>query len=191
MRRTDVDLGTLDRKRRNELWLLVFRLARAATGSRERAEDLTQKTFLRLGTTSPWAPGEITLEAHLGGILKSVYSNEVASEVKRHERERRYVAEQAALSEVVRSPEDAMLAEEPSPEQANAACLVDKLRVKLAGRQPDVAICDLMADDTTKPAQMAKVLGCTAYEIREALKRIRRYMKTIVAAERGEDEEVT
>lgn len=186
-----MDIDTLSRERRNELWLLVFRLARAATGSRERAEDLTQKTFLRLATKSPWAPGEHTLEAHLGGILKSVHSNEVASELKRRERERRYVAEQAALSGVVRSPEDAMLAEEPSPEQANAARLIDKLRVKLAGRQPELAICDLMADDTTKPAHMAKALGCTAYEIREALKRIRRYMKTIVAAERGEDEEVT
>ena len=186
-----MDIGTLNRERRNELWVLVFRLARAATGSSERAKDLTQKTFVRLGTTSPWAPGENTLEAHLGGILKSVYSNEVASEVKRRKLERRYVAEQAALSELVPSPEDAMLAEEPSPERANAVRLVDKLRAKLAGRQPDVAICDLMADDTTKPAQMAKVLACTPHEVREALKRIRRYMKTIVAAERGEDEEVT
>ncbi len=186
-----MDLGTLDRERRNELWLFVFRLGKATTGSSERAEDLTQKTFLRLATTSPWAPGGIAIEAHLAGIFKSVYSNEVASEVKRRKLERRYVAEQAALSGVVRSPEDVMLAEEPSSERANAMRLVGKLRVKLAGRRPEIAICDLMADDTTKPAHVAKALGCTAHEVRESLKRIRRYMKTIVAAERGEDEEVT
>jgi DNA-directed RNA polymerase specialized sigma24 family protein len=186
-----VDIDTLSRERRRELWVLVFRLARAATGSNERAEDLTQKTFIRLGTTSPWAPGDNSLEAHLGGILKSVYSNEAASDVKRRKLERRYAAEQAVLSEVVPSPEVALLAEEPSPGRINAVRLVEKLRLKLAGRQPDAAICDLMADDTTKPAHMAKVLGCTPHEVREALKRIRRYMKTIVAAERGEDEEVT
>ena len=58
-----VDIDTLDRKLRNELWRLVFRLARAASGSRTRAKDLTQKTFLRLATTSPWTPGKITLGA--------------------------------------------------------------------------------------------------------------------------------
>jgi hypothetical protein len=89
------------------------------------------------------------------------------------------------------SPEVALLDEEPSSERAYATRLVGKLRLKLAGRQHDVGICDLMADDTTKPAELAKLLGCTAYEVREALKRIRRYMKSIVAAERGEDEEVT
>ena len=186
-----VDLETLDGARRRELWLFVFRVARAATRSEERARDLTQKTFLRLATTSPWTPGKITLEAHLGGILQSVYSHEVASNVKQRARERLYVEEQAVLAEPVGSPEAAMLDAEPSSERAYAARLVAELRLKLAGRQPDVAICDLMADDTTKPAELAKLLGCTAYEVREALKRIRRYMKKIVAAERGEDEEVT
>jgi RNA polymerase sigma factor (sigma-70 family) len=185
-----VDIDTLDRKRRNELWLLVFRLARAATRSRARAKDLTQKTFLRLATTSPWTPGEITLEAHLGGILQSVYTHEVISEVRQRGLERRYLEEQAALAEPVPLPDAAMLDEEPSSERAYATRLVAELRLKLAGRQPDVAICDLMAGDTTKPAEMAKLLGCTAYEVREALKRIRRYMKSIIAAERGEDEEV-
>ena len=188
----DIDSSSDEQRKRKELWLLVFRIARAATGSNERAEDLTQQVFERLETTSPHVPGgEITLKAHLGGILKSVYSNEAASDAKRRNRERRYVAEQAALSEDVASPEAAMLAEEPSPERENAVRLVENLRAKLAGRQPDVAICDLMADDTTKPAHIAKALGCTPTEVREALKRIRRYMKTLVAAERGEDEEVT
>jgi len=185
-----VDINTLDGAQRKELWLLVFRLARAATGSTERAKDLTQKTFLRLLTTSPWTAGKITLEAHVGGILQSVYSHEVALEVNRRELERRY-AEEQTLSGPVVSPEAAMLDEEPTSERVYATQLVGKLRLKLAGRQPDVAICDLMADDTTKPAELAKLLGCTAYEVREALKRIRRYMKSIVAAERGEDEEVT
>jgi DNA-directed RNA polymerase specialized sigma24 family protein len=186
-----VDIDTLDRARRNELWLLVFRLARAATGSGVRAKDLRQKTFLRLATTSPWTPGKITLEAHLGGILQSVYSHEAASDAKRRALERRYVEEQAAVAEPVVLPDAAMLDTEPPAERAYATRLIGKLRLKLAGRQPDVAICDLMADDTTKPAELAKLLGCTAYEVREALKRIRRYMKSIVASERGEDEEVT
>jgi DNA-directed RNA polymerase specialized sigma24 family protein len=186
-----VDIGTLDSAQQRDLWLLVFRLAKGATGSSERAKDLTQKTFLRLATTSPWTAGKITLEAHLGGILQSVYSHEVASEIRRRALERRYVEEQAAVPEPVLSPEAAMLDEEPSSERADALRLVGTLRLKLAGRQPDVAICDLMADDTTKPAELAKLLGCTAYEVREAMKRIRRYMKSIVAAERGEDEEVT
>jgi DNA-directed RNA polymerase specialized sigma24 family protein len=185
-----VDIDTLDRKQRNELWRLVFRLARAASGSRTRAKDLTQKTFFRLATTRPWTPDEITLEAHLGGILQSVYTHEVISEVRQRGLERRYIEEQAALAEPVGSPEAAMLDAEPSSERAYALRLVGKLRLKLAGRQPDVAICDLMADDTTKPAEMAKLVGCTAYEVREALERIRRYMKSILAAERGEDEEV-
>ena len=186
-----MDLETLDSDRRKQLWLFVFRVARAATMSGERAKDLTQKTFLRLATTSPWTPGKITLEAHLGGILQSVYSHEVASAVQQRALERRYMEEQAALAEPVGSPEAAMLDAEPSSERPHATRLVAELRLKLAGRQPDVAICDLMADDTTKPAELAKLLGCTAYEVREALKRIRRYMKTTVAAERGEDQEVT
>ena len=187
-----MDTDTVGDEQRKALWVLVFRIARAATGSNERAEDLTQEVFERLETTSPHVPGSgVTLEAHLGGILKSVYSNEAASDTRRRDREQRYVAEQAALSEHVASPEDAMLAEEPSPARENAVLLVGKLRAKLAGRQPDVAICDLMADDTTKPAHIARILGCTPHEVREALKRIRRYMKTIIAAERGEDEEET
>jgi DNA-directed RNA polymerase specialized sigma24 family protein len=186
-----MDIDTMSNERRRELWLMVFRIARSLTRSNERAEDLTQQVFERLEKTSPYVPGgEITLEAHVGGILKSVYSNEAASDTKRRDREQRYVAEQAALSENVASPEEAMLAEEPSAERGHAARLVEKLGIKLAGRQPDVAVCDLMADDTTKPAHIAKALGCTPDEVREALKRIRRYMKNIVAAERGEDEEV-
>ena len=52
-------------------------------------------------------------------------------------------------------------------------------------------VADLHHEPWSPAGGPAMSEGCTAYEVREALKRIRRYMKSIVAAERGEDEEVT
>jgi DNA-directed RNA polymerase specialized sigma24 family protein len=185
-----VDIRTFDPKRRRDLWVLVFKAAIKLTRSEARAADLTQQTFLRLLTTSPWSEGGIPIEAHLIGILSSVYSHEAASHVKRRELELRYAKDQEETAEPAPSPEGAILDHaERVTEKDRALDRVDKLRVKLAGRQPELAICDFMADGVTKPSQLAVLTGRSVYEVNEALRRIRRYMSRILAAERGEDED--
>jgi DNA-directed RNA polymerase specialized sigma24 family protein len=181
-----VDIRTLDAKRQHDLWRLVFRAAKKTCRSDARAKDLTQKTFARLHTTSPWTPGGIALEAHLLGILQSVYSHEAASDVKRVELERRYAKDEADLSEPNPSPEGEVLDQESRTAGATEARLIaEKLRAKIAGRQPDLAICDFMADGITKPAQLAVLTGIPAPAISEVVRRLRRTLTSILAAERG------
>jgi hypothetical protein len=187
-----VDIRTLDKDQLRDLWVSVFKLARKLSGGRkQQAKDLTQLVFLRVATTSPWSPGgKVGLEEHLFGILRSVRSNEAASNARRSENEQGATSEWAALSEARRSAEQMSLdrAERKSA-QARAAERVAKLRVRLAGYELDLAIVDHMMNEVTKRADLVALTGRSPDEVKTALARIRRHMDAIVAAEGGEDEE--
>jgi len=175
---------------RRELYEAVLAQAHRITRSRSAADDLAHEALLRLMTTRPWDPrGTTSLERHLFGILKSLLWAERIS--KRSDYEARAGAEEAAVSEAGRSAEQVALDRgEQERHEALAAQRVGRLRAKLAGWELELLLCDLVAEDVKKPAELAARSGRSVAEVNAALSRIRRYMKSILAAERGEDEEV-
>jgi DNA-directed RNA polymerase specialized sigma24 family protein len=187
-----VDIRTLDKDQLRDLWVSVFKLARKLIGgNKQAAKDLTQLVFLRVATTSPWSPrGKVGLEDHLFGILRSVRSNEEASNAKRRENERRATEEWAALSEAGRSAEQLVLdhAERERAERL-ATERVAKLRARIAGYPLDLSIVDHMMNEVTKRSDLVALTGRSPDEVKTALARIRRHMDAIVAAEGGEDED--
>ena len=177
---------------RRELHELVLLAAVRLTRSRQLAEDLTQEAFLRLATTRPWDPSRPTsLEQHMFGILKSLLSHERASDAARRELERKTEIDRAALSEAGRSAETISLDHARRKKAEDLATTrVAALRAELAGFELDLKILDLMSDGVEKRADLAQRTGRSPDEVKTALARIRRHMERILAAERGEVEEV-
>jgi DNA-directed RNA polymerase specialized sigma24 family protein len=187
-----VDVRKLTEDERRELREVVLLAAYRATRSISAAADLTQEAFLRLDTTRPWDPSRPTsLEQHMLGIIRSLLSHQRASDAKRREFELQAGTEMAYLSDAGRSAEATRLdrADRVGLE-ALATKRVAALRVRVAAFELDLRILDLMADDVTKRAELALRTGRSLDEVKTALARIRRHMQSILAAERGEDEEV-
>jgi DNA-directed RNA polymerase specialized sigma24 family protein len=159
------------------------------TRSREAAEELTQKAFTALMTTRPWDPSRPTsLERHLFGIVKSLKWADGIS--KGRAIEHRAAMEHVAIAESGRSAEVLSLERaRRESDEARATRRVQALQAKLGGREPETSILASMAEGIKKPAELAARLETPVGQIHEALARIRRYMKTILAAEGGEDEE--
>jgi DNA-directed RNA polymerase specialized sigma24 family protein len=189
-----VDLRTMTPKERYDLQEAVLDFAQKITRSREAAEELTQEALLRLMTTRPWNPlGKTSLERHVCGIVKSLLWAERMS--KRPAVERRAMTEHALLAEGGDSAEAISLDRaERERKEALGAQRVGKLRAKLKGYVLELLILDLMQNEgIRKPAALADRTGRPVGEVNDALERIRRYMKSIIAGEggdRGEDEEV-
>jgi DNA-directed RNA polymerase specialized sigma24 family protein len=181
-------------KERYDLQEAVLDFAQKITRSREAAEELTQEALLRLMTTRPWNPlGKTSLERHVCGIVKSLLWAERMS--KRPAVERRAMTEHALLAEGGDSAEAISLDRaERERKEALGAQRVGKLRAKLKGYVLELLILDLMQNEgIRKPAALADRTGRPVGEVNDALERIRRYMKSIIAGEggdRGEDEEV-
>jgi DNA-directed RNA polymerase specialized sigma24 family protein len=183
-----VDVRTMTPKERYELHELVLAFAERITRSRDAAENLVQEAFLRLMTTRPWDPlGKTTLERHMCGIVKSLLWAERTS--KRPEIERLAVAEHVLLAEGGRSAETMSLDRaEREDKEALGSQRAGKLRAMLKGRKLELLVLDIMQDEgLRKPAELAARTRKSAAAIDVSLRRIRRYMKRIVAAERGED----
>jgi DNA-directed RNA polymerase specialized sigma24 family protein len=187
-----VDFRDWNKEERRRLYELVLATAYRITKSREKADEITQESFLRLMTTRTWDEGkQPSLERHMLGIVKSLVSHERAS--KRRDYESRGATELAVISVgAAPSPQERLLDRAARDgEEAVAARRVEALRTKLGSRELELAICDLVAEGVKKPADLAPRLERPVGEVNDALERIRRYMKSIVAAERGIDEEVT
>jgi DNA-directed RNA polymerase specialized sigma24 family protein len=183
-----VDVRTMTPKERCELHELVLAFAERITRSRDAAENLVQEAFLRLMTTRPWDPlGKTSLERHMCGIVKSLLWAERIS--KRPENERLAVAEHALLAEGGRSAETMSLDRaEREDKETLGSQRVGKLRAMLKGRTLELLVLDVMQNEgLRKPAELATRTGKSAAAIDASLRRIRRTMKRIVAAERGED----
>jgi Sigma-70 region 2 len=179
-------------KEQRELFEFVLAMAYRITKSRTQADEIAQETFLRLLTTRLWDERkEPSIERHLMGIVKSLISHERASKRSDYESE-------AAAHDAVVSGDAAMSAEARSldraqreREEAAAARRVGAVRAKLVGRELELRICDHVADGVPmKPAILVELTGRSLDEVNKALDRVRRYTKSILAAERGEDEEV-
>ena len=186
-----MDIKTLTKEQQRDLYEVVLLFAQRCRGARDVAEDLTHEAFVLQATTRPWDESRPTsLERHLCGIVRSLaWARRIS---KKPAIEHQAAMEHIALAQSGRSAEIVSLGHaERVTDETRATTLVEKLLVKLAGREPETTICGFMADGVTKPSQLALLTSRTAAEISEALKRIRRYMKSILAAERGEDEEVT
>ena len=169
----------------------VLAYAYRITQSRSRAEELTQEAFLRAMTTRAWNPAtQPVFLKHLFGIVKSLSSAELISARRRYEEDAGY--EQARLAGgAAASPEANALAHAGrDEEEARAARWVAALRKKLGRQRLELAICDLMAAGTTKPQELARRTRRPYDEVDAAIRRIRRYARSIEAAGRGEDEEV-
>jgi DNA-directed RNA polymerase specialized sigma24 family protein len=166
-------------------------MAYRITKSQVQAEEIAQETFLRLMTTRPWDESrQPVIERHLFGIIKSLVSHERTS--RRSDYESRGAAEHAITSggETPSAEVRGLERARRERQEAIAAARVRLLRTKPAGHELELMICDLMAEGITKPADLARHTGRSVAEVNVALARIRRYMKSILAAERGEDEEV-
>ncbi len=187
-----VDVRKLTEDKRRELRELVLLVAYRATRSTSAAADLTQEAFLRLDTTRPWDPSRPTsLEQHMIGIVRSLVSHQRASDTTRREFELQAGTEMAYLSDAGRSTEALWLERaERDGLEARATKRLAALRVRVAAFELDLRILDLMAEDVTKRAELALGTGRSLDEVKTALARIRRHMRSILAAERGEDEEV-
>jgi DNA-directed RNA polymerase specialized sigma24 family protein len=184
-----VDVRTMTPNERYELHELVLAFAERITKSRGAAENLAQEAFLRFMTTRPWDPlGKTSLERHMCGIVKSLLWAERTS--KRSEIERLAAAEHALLAEGGRSAEAMSLDRaEREEKEALASQRSGKLRAMLKGRTLELLVLDVMQDEgLRKPAELATRTKKSAVAIDAALRRIRRTMKRIVAAERGEDD---
>jgi DNA-directed RNA polymerase specialized sigma24 family protein len=187
-----VDIRKLDTEQRRDLYAAVLNAARKLASNDANAKDLTQRAFMRLDTASPWSPGgRVGLLQHMYGILKSLRSHDVEADATRREYERRAAEEHAALSDAGRSAETMILDHaERERKEALATQRVAKLRAGLAGRELDLQIIDWMMEDDFERSDLAARSG-RPDEVKTALARIRRHMRAIVAAEGGEDEEVT
>ncbi|MGH7269038.1 MAG: hypothetical protein ACREJ3_01295 [Polyangiaceae bacterium] len=184
-----MDLLHLTEEERRLLYEAVLAAARRVAKSGDLAEELTHEAFSRLLTTRDWDPnGPTTLERHMFGIVKSLLWGHRIS--KRRERERNFAAEHEVLSDASHSAETMSL-DRAARESAETRCVqrVRALRAKLAGRELELRICDLMGDDIKKPAKLVNCTGRSAGEVDAALRRVRRYMSSVLAAERGEDAE--
>jgi len=185
-----VDLRMMTPKERYDLQETALDFAQKITRSREAAEELTQEALLRLMTTRPWNPlGKTSLERHVCGIVRSLLSAERTS--KRSKNERLAMTEHALLAEGGDSAEAMSLDRaERERKEAVAAQRVAKLRTKLKGYVLELLILDLMQNEgIRKPAELATRTGKPVAEVNDARERIRRYMKSIIAAESGEAEE--
>jgi DNA-directed RNA polymerase specialized sigma24 family protein len=186
-----VDIRQLSKEERRELYERILVAACRLTRSRSAAEDLTQEAFLRLDTTRPWDPSRpTTFERHVFGILKSLLSQERASDPKRRELHRQAGTEQAALSNKGHSPETISLDQaERDGAEALATKRVALLRAKVADFELDLVILDLMSEDVTKRADLVRRTSRSPDQVKTSLARIRRHMDSILAAERGEPED--
>lgn len=180
-------------KLRRDIYVAVFSTAMKLTRSRPQAEDLAQKVFERLLTTRPLEPTASLEDAvkHAFGVLRSVLSAERASARSQGTRER------IAGNEWTTASTDGHSAEARTLEHANrideeecASRRIALLRHRLADHPLELTILDVMHDGVTKPAEIAVKLARPVVDIYEAMKRIRRYMKSVVAAEQGDAEEV-
>jgi DNA-directed RNA polymerase specialized sigma24 family protein len=185
-----VDIRTLKKEELEELYEAVLLAAVRLTRSRKVAEDLTQKTFEALLTTRPWDESRPTsLARHLYGIVKSLKWADRISMARAIEHQA--AMEYIALAESGQSAETISLERAAREEQEMAAArLVETLRAKLAGRQPETAIADVMAEGINKPAELSTRLGLPVKKVYEAIKRIRAITERILAAEGSDDEEV-
>ena len=185
-----VDIRKLEKVELEELYEAVLLAAVRLTRSPAVAEDLTQKTFEALLTTRPWDESRPTsLVRHLYGIVKSLKWADRVSMARAIEHQA--AMEYIALAESGLSAETMSLDRAAREEQETlAARLVEALRAKLAGRQPETAIADFMAEGINKPAELATRVGLPVKKVYEAIKRIRAITERIIAAESGDDEEV-
>jgi DNA-directed RNA polymerase specialized sigma24 family protein len=181
------------KQRLRDLYVTVLAVAMKLTHSKAQAEDLTQTVFERLASTRPLEADVPREEAvrHALGVLKSVLSAERASARSQRERERIVGGEWAAASTAGHSAEVLSLERaRRERDEGLASRRVAALRARLAGHPLELAVLDRMQDDVTKAAAIAEELERPVKDIYEALARIRRYMKSIVAAEGGHVEEV-
>jgi hypothetical protein len=170
----------------------------------DRAEAATQEAFKRLLDGRSFDESKIegfddlspeaklqALARRLLGIVKSVVSDEKKLTPRRRAYENRAGLEHNALAETTSpSPESARVdSEDRARAVALAARQYEKLRAKLVGQTLELGVCDGFSDGITKPSELAKRLNRTAEEIYIAIRRIKRIMTNIVAAERGEAEE--
>ena len=186
-----MDLRTMTPKERYDLQEAVLDFAEKITRSPEAAEELTQEALLRLMTTRAWNPlGTTSLERHVCGIVRSLLWAERTS--RRPAFEHRAMTEQALVTDGGRSAETMSLDRaEREGKEALGAQRVAKLRAKLKGYVLELLILDLMQNEgIRKPAELAVRTGKPVAKVNDARERIRRYMKSIIAAESGEDEEV-
>jgi hypothetical protein len=182
----------LDIVQQRVLYAAILVIARKVTGSRVRATEVAQEALTRLATTRPWtAERGVSPEVFVRGLVRSIYSHDVAKSERRGEREAQSAAELALVSDRGHSFEAVGLerAEAADAETFAAKCEA-ALREELAGYPLELAIVDGMRDDVVKPRDLVAHTGKSPYEVKQALARIRRYMIAIVAAERGEDLEV-
>ena len=185
-----MDIRDLTIEENRALYEIVLLAAKAMTKSVVQAEEITQETYLRALTTRKQNPDKQPSTAkHLAGVARSLLSIERKSARRRIETSAG--EEQALLAGgATASPETLLLDEaQRRKDETEAARHVATLRTKLADHEFEVAICDHLADDVTKPADLVKLTGRTHAEVDAALRRIRRTMKNILAAERGEQEE--
>jgi len=187
-----MDVREMTVEQRRALYETVLLFASRLTRSEERAEELTQEAFLRLLTTRRWDPKkQPSLERHLFGIVKSLRWAGGKATIRKYEEEAGH--EQALLSGGAAPSAETTSIDHAKREREKsiAAQRAGALRAKLAGHDLELSICDLMADDdVAKRSHLAQRLGRSAGEVDKALRRIRRYMNSIVAADGGEDEEV-
>ena len=185
-----MDIRDLTIEENRALHEIVLLAAKSMTKSVVQAEEITQEAYLRALTTRKQNPEkQPSIAKHLAGVARSLLSIERKSARRRVETSAG--EEQALLAGgATPSPETLLLDEAQRREdEAEAARHIATLRTKLANHELELAICDHLADDVTKPADLVKLTGRTHAEVDAALRRIRRTMKNILAAERGETEE--
>ena len=187
-----MDIKNLDRDGWRDLYDVVFNTARKIVKGKEAARALASDAITRMLATGRPLPDEpVAFEREIYGILKSVRSHEAASRASRRNYERTGGREQAALSPAGRSAQAIVL---DHAERQNAEALARErhvtLRARLEGHELDLTILDWMLEGVTKTADLEKQTGRPYAEVKTAMARIRRHMNAILAAERGEDEEV-
>jgi DNA-directed RNA polymerase specialized sigma24 family protein len=162
-----------------------MQMARGLTQSPERAEEMTQETFLLLQTTRPWRPDGPSLHVHLWGVLRSIRHHERAKHDTRGRNDGRFYRESTLIAEeeAEPSPEDAF---EARGRRARAKNILRAVRERLAGKPLDLEIVDLMLDEITKREHLVAATGQPTEAVKHSLARIRRYTEAVLA-ERGED----
>jgi DNA-directed RNA polymerase specialized sigma24 family protein len=188
-----VDRTPANQKEWRDLYEIVLTYAFKVTGSRVRAEDLTQEAFVRLKTTRPWdSATEPSLARHMMKIVKSLLFHDRKSDTARRAREGEAVVEQQTLGgKAAPSPEQTVV-EQGSRERSrlSAAEQLAELRERLAGHSLELAIIDLVDEGILDRGEQAERTRCTKDQVYEAWRRIRRHLKQLPPNDDDEDEEV-
>jgi hypothetical protein len=161
------------------------------TKSKHRAKTLVQRAHSRLWETMSWDPASgVTLQAHLVGIVRSIFSTDARDSVAREEAEEAYAAQADVVATTgAASPEDEVIAaEEREHGRRRAAGMFDRMRAAFEEAKDEVNLLwlDFMLKGVEDLGEMARESGRDVKEFYRATDRRKRHVERLLEAERAE-----